>query len=204
MWVIRPHSVVRHARALALSLMASATFIALVRGINVGGRNQVPMVELRALAADLGWVDVRSFIQSGNLVFRAADNPMKLASELEAALQRRYGFAVAVIIRADRDWSGYLESNPFPEASEKQPGLVMLALSKDAPKDGAAAEISARATLGERVRQVGDAIWIHYAGGAGRSRLSPGSLDRAVGSAVTTRNWRTVRELAKMAGIVGG
>lgn len=181
--------------------MSSSTFIALLRGINVGGRNKVPMAELRSLVAGLGWVDVQSYIQTGNLVFGAAADPSRLADELEAAIERHFGLLVPVIIREARNWSGYLTTNPFPEASESEPNLVMLALSKDPPKEGVPDELHARATQGERVRQVGSALWIHYAGGAGRSKLSPGLLDRVVGSAVTTRNWRTVRELAKMAGV---
>lgn len=184
--------------------MGSSKFIALLRGINVGGRNKVPMAELCLLATDLGWVDVQSYIQSGNLVFDATARPSKLAADLEVAIERHYGFSVPVIIREARDWSRYLVTNPFPEASRSEPNLVMLALSKDPPQDGAADMLQSRATQGESVRQAGDALWIHYAGGAGRSRLSPGLLDRSVGSAVTTRNWRTVYELAKMAGVATG
>jgi uncharacterized protein (DUF1697 family)/uncharacterized protein YdhG (YjbR/CyaY superfamily) len=179
--------------------MNSSTFIALLRGINVGGRNKVSMAELCSLATDLGWVDVESYIQSGNLVFHAAGRPAELAGALESAMEEHYGLSVPVIIREAREWSGYLAANPFPEASQREPGLVMLALSKDPPTEGSPEELGSRATAGESVRQVGDALWIHYAGGAGRSKLSPGLLDRVVGSAVTTRNWRTVTRLAMMA-----
>lgn len=184
--------------------MGLSMFIALLRGINVGGRNKVPMAELRLLATDLGWVDVQSYIQSGNLVFGAAAKPSKLAADLEAAIERHYDLSVPVIIRKARDWSSYLATNPFPEASKSEPNLVMLALAKDPPKDGAAEELQARATQGEGIRQVGSVLWIHYTRGVGRSKLSPGLLDRVVGSAVTTRNWSTVYELAKMAGVAAG
>lgn len=181
--------------------MDSSTFIALLRGINVGGRNKVPMAELRALAADLGWVDARTYIQSGNLVFGAATQASALEGELEGAIEGRFGLSIPVIVRPARDWSSYLGTNPFPEASGREPNLVMLALSKRPPREGAEDELGSRATEGERVRRVGDALWIHYAGGAGRSKLSPGSLDRAVGSPVTTRNWRTACKLAELAGV---
>jgi uncharacterized protein (DUF1697 family) len=179
--------------------MPVKTFIALLRGINVGGHNRILMPELRELAAALGWADVQSYLQSGNLVFRAGSSPQQLAVELERAIDTRFGLPVPVVIREATEWTGYVAGNPFTGATASEPGLVMLAVSKDPPTEGAAAELQTRATQGERVRQVGDAVWIHYAGGAGRSRLSPGLLDRVVGSAVTTRNWRTVSALATMA-----
>jgi uncharacterized protein (DUF1697 family) len=181
--------------------MGTSTYIALLRGINVGGRNRVPMAALRSLAADLGYIDVRSYLQSGNLVFRASAEPPELAAGLERAVDHHFAVAVPVIIREARDWATYLAANPFPGASEREPNLVMLALSKAPPREGATEQLQARATQGERVRQVGDALWIHYRGGAGKSKLSPGLLDRTVGSAVTTRNWRSVREIAAMAGV---
>ncbi len=161
------------------------------------------MTELRGLAEDIGWADVESYIQSGNLVFRAVGKPTKLETELEEAIAGRYVLSIPVVVRRSREWSGYLATNPFREASEIEPNLVMLALAKAAPNDGAVEQLRARATLGEQIRRVGNALWIHYAGGAGASKLSPALLDRAAGSVVTTRNWRTVTRLAAMADVAG-
>ena len=77
----------------------------------------------------------------------------------------------------------------------------MLALCGAPPNEDAVDLLLHRAADGERITRVGDALWIHYAGGAGRSKLSPAILDRAAGSPVTTRNWRTVLKLAEMVGI---
>jgi uncharacterized protein (DUF1697 family) len=173
-------------------------FIGLLRGINVGGQKPVPMAGLRSLCADLGWRDVRSYIQSGNLVFHADAAPAELEATLEAAIHRRFGFPVTVLVRAAVDWARYVAGNPFPEASRVQPNLVMLALSRTPPGPGAVHVLRERAAGGERVALVDDALWIHYADGAGRSRLSPGLLDRLVGSPVTTRNWRTVLRLDEL------
>jgi len=184
--------------------MGSSTYVALLRGVNVGGRNRVPMAALRSLATDLGWTDVRSYVQSGNLVFGSAGEPWKLAVKLEMAIEHHSGLSVPVIIRHARDWASYLATNPFPEASEREPNLVMLALSKEPPREGAMEQLRARATQGERVHQAGDAFWLQYRRDVGRSKLSPGLLDRLVGSPVTTRNWRTVMEIAAMAGVGAG
>lgn len=179
--------------------MKPAIFIALLRGINVGGRNSVPMAELRSLCEGLGWQDVQTYIQSGNLVFKAGAAPARLEADLERAIDRRFGVAAAVVVRAAADWPDIVAGNPFPEASRSEPGLVMLALSKAPPKPDAVERLSERAAAGERIARAGDAVWIHYAGGAGRSKISPGLLDRFVGSPVTTRNWRTVLELDELA-----
>jgi uncharacterized protein (DUF1697 family) len=176
-------------------------YVALLRGINVGGRTSIPMAELRALCAGLGWTDVASYVQSGNLVFGAAGGAASagaLEAALEDAVERRFGFSPAVAVRTAGEWRAFVRGNPFPDESRTEPNLVMLALSKAPPAEGAAAGLAERATAGERVVRVGDALWIHYAGGAGRSKLSPGLLDRIVGSPVTTRNWRTVLAIDRL------
>lgn len=170
-------------------------FIALLRGINVGGRNPVPMAELRSLCTDLGWRNAQTYIQSGNLIFQADAPAVQLEAELERGMERRFGLAIPVIVRAAADWTGYILGNPLREASEKEPSLVMVALAKAPPKPEAVEGLRERATSGEQIVRVGDALWIQYAGGAARSKLSPALLDRLVGSPVTTRNWRTVLKL---------
>lgn len=175
------------------------TFIALLRGINVGGHKTVPMSQLRSLCEKLGWRDVQTYIQSGNIVFSAAGKPAALESNLERAIEEHFGFPVPVIVRAAADWPAYIKSNPFLDACKKESKLVMLCLAKAAPKPDAAKNLRERAAKGERIEQIGDALWIHFAGGVARSKLSPALLDRAVGSTVTARNWLTVLKLQELA-----
>lgn len=170
-------------------------FIALLRGINVGGHNKVPMAELRDLCIRQGWAGVSSYIQSGNLVFTAAAKRGEVETQLERAIEQHFGFSIPVIVRAAKDWPTYLDGNPFPGASAREPNLVALALSKDAPLPGADEKLLEYASNSERVVRVGDAIWLHFPNGSARSKLSPAVLDRAVGSTVTSRNWRTVLKL---------
>jgi uncharacterized protein (DUF1697 family) len=174
------------------------TFIALLRGINVGGHNKIPMAELRSLCVNLGWGDVQSYIQSGNLIFKAGRGAVHLETELEEAIDGLFGLSIPVIVRAAADWSAYMASNPFPNEAEREPNLVMLALSKAPPTEDAAQKLQERAADGERIAQVGDALWLHYPQGSGRTKLSPSLLDRLVGSPVTTRNWRTVLKLDEL------
>jgi uncharacterized protein (DUF1697 family) len=177
-----------------------STCIALLRGINVGGHNKIPMAELRELCKEIGLRDVQSYIQSGNLVFGSADEPPQIEAKIEQAIERRFGLRIDVLVRTAAQWPEYVESNPLPEACEKEPSLVMLALSKQPPKPGAVAALRERAADSERIEAAAGAIWIHYGTGMGRSKLSPAVLDRLVGSAVTVRNWRTILKLAEMAG----
>lgn len=174
-------------------------FIALLRGINVGGHNKLPMAELRALCTELGWVDTRTYIQSGNLVFTAPGTAAGLETVLEHAIEDRFGLKLPLIVRSASVWPAYIEQNPFPDASEETPNRVMLALSKQPPATNAESRLRERASEGERIARTGDAFWVHYSDGAGRSKLTPGLLDRIAGSPVTTRNWRTVVKLGEMA-----
>ena len=180
--------------------MRLVTFIALLRGINVGGHNLIPMPELRSLCGDLGWGDVQTYIQSGNLVFKAPAAPARLEADLEGAIERRFGFPISIIVRAAADWPAYVRGNPYPDESEGEPNRVMLALAKAPPKPDALENLRRRADSGERIAQVGDALWLHYKDGIGKSKLTPVLLDRLVGSPVTARNWRTVLKLHEMAG----
>jgi uncharacterized protein (DUF1697 family) len=174
------------------------SFIALLRGINVGGHNKIPMPELRSLGGDLGWNNVQSYIQSGNLLFKADTAATNLENDLERAIARRFGFSIPVIMRTATDWAAYVGANPYPEASQKEPNLVMLVLAKAPPKPDAVERLRERAAAGERIAQVDDALWIHYTGGSARSKLSPALLDRLIGSPATMRNWRTTLKLDEL------
>ncbi|HEY3863712.1 MAG TPA: DUF1697 domain-containing protein [Verrucomicrobiae bacterium] len=175
-------------------------FIALLRGINVSGRNMIPMIELRALCAKLKWGDVQTYIQSGNVIFTADSSAAMLETELERGIEKRFGFPIPVIVRAAVDWPVYMEGNPFPEVTEAEGNRLYLVLSKAPPKPDAAKALQERAAHGEHVRQVGGAVWIRFCASAADSKLSPALLDRLTGSTATARNWRTVLKLHQMSG----
>jgi uncharacterized protein (DUF1697 family) len=177
------------------------TFIALLRGINVGGHRPVAMPRLRELCGEIGLADAQTYIQSGNLVFSATGKAPAIEAKLEKAIEGAFGFAVDVVVRSGTQWAEYVAGNPMPAAAETQPNLLLLGLSKSRPQGGAIAALRERAAAGEQVELVGEALWVFFPGGSGRSKLTPGQLDRAVGSPVTTRNWRTVVKLAEMAGV---
>lgn len=175
-------------------------YVALLRGINVGGNNKLPMAELRALCAELGWEKVETYIQSGNVVFEAKGGVAALETALEKEIERHFGLSISVIVRSAKDWPAHLSGNPFPKAAEDEPNRLMLGLPKLVPNEDAAELLQERARDGEQVRLAGDALWIHFPGGAGTSKLSPVLIDRLVGSPVTMRNWRTLLKLREMLG----
>jgi uncharacterized protein (DUF1697 family) len=173
-------------------------FVALLRGINVSGQRKMSMAELRSVCTNIGCNDVQTYIQSGNVVVTAAVSAETLEARMEEAIERQFRFFVPVVVRSASSWARYVQCNPFPGEAKEEGNRVLLALSKLSPNAGAASQLRHRATQGERVVKRGDAFWIHYANGVGRSKLNPAVLDRFVGSPVTARNWRTVLRLDEM------
>lgn len=171
--------------------------VALLRAVNVGGR-KLPMAALRALCAELGWAEVATYIQSGNIVFTSDKKPEALEAELEEAIEKRFGYAAPAIIRTAAAWRHYAPATPFPEAAKATPNYLLMLLSKQSPVAGAVAAIQARAAAGEIVRQAGDAIWVHFPNGSGTSKITPALMDKAIGSTATSRNYRTVVTLEEM------
>ena len=168
--------------------------VALLRGINVGGHRNVPMAGLRVVAEEIGLREPRTYVASGNLVFESGDAAGAVEGRLERAIEERFGFNVDVIVRSAKEWAAYCRSNPFPEESRRAPNLTMLVLGKQAPAGEAIEALRSRASAEEKIERRGDAIWIWFGNGAGRSKigLAPG---RGVW---TSRNWRTVQKLEEM------
>src|SRR5262245_22052760 len=110
--------------------------VALLRGINVGGKRIVPMAELRAIADRLGYDEVETYIQSGNLVFAAKVDPAAAERALENAIEKKMGFFVDVVVRTAAAWKKYAGKTAFPDAAEARPNLLHLALCKRKPAPG--------------------------------------------------------------------
>lgn len=173
-------------------------YIALLRGINVGGHNKIPMAELRSLCAQNGLDNTESYIQSGNLVFTSSLTSLEVENVLEQAINQHFGFSIPVIVRAAKDWSSIIVRNPFPEASEKEPNMVMLGLSKSIPSTDTRLNLLDYAKFNECVELLDNHLWIHFPEGSGRSKITPAVLDRIAASMVTMRNWRTVQKINAM------
>jgi uncharacterized protein (DUF1697 family) len=175
-----------------------AKYVALLRAVNVGKR-KVGMADLRALCEDLGYRDVATYVNSGNVVFSAPGAAKSIETAMERALQRLCGFDVPTVVRSAVQWSKLAAANPFPrESNAAAPQQVQLFVSKGTVAARAATAVQELAKGGETVMLAGGAIWISYPKGVGPSKLTATAIDAAIGHASTGRNVRTVAALDEM------
>ena len=177
------------------------TWIALLRGINVGGNRRVPMADLRTALEAIGLDDVRTYIVSGNVVFRSRrSDASALTREIEAAIGRRFGFPVAVVLRTAAEMRTVLAADPIPDGSAADPAhrYAVFLLADPSPERLAGIDPAAVApdvfVAGDRV------IHAWYKGGLQASKLAGQLTDRGLGVTATARNWNTVRKLVELAG----
>lgn len=169
--------------------------VALLRGINVGGNKKVPMADLRALAARLGWRDVATCLHSGNLVATAAQAPDAAAVALAKAIEGTFGFSVPVIVWAGADFQRDLAACPFPDG---EPAQVHVGYCQTPVPSTLAQQVAPYCQAGERVVVRSGVLWIDFAGGVARSKLTSAVLDRVVGGTVTLRNLNSARAIAAL------
>ncbi len=173
--------------------------VALIRGINVGGHKMVAMADLRALIARLGFADVRSVLQSGNLVFRGSGaGGASLERKLEAAARTRLGLEADFYVRTARQWQVVIRSNPFPDEAARDPGRFIVMVLRDTPGAAPLRALQAAVTGTEAVRARGQQLYIVYPDGIGRSRFTSALIERTIGTRGTARNWNTVLKLGAL------
>jgi uncharacterized protein (DUF1697 family) len=176
-----------------------AQCIALLRGINVGRAKRVAMADLRSLLEGLGFSEVRTLLNSGNAVFHAArPNTAKIASAIEAAIQSRFGFAVAVTVATARELNAIVAENPLPQAAA-DPSKFLVAFAANAAALEGARSLLVQAWAPESVAIGSKAAYLWCPHGIIESRVLP-AFSRATANAATTRNWATVLKLQAAAG----
>lgn len=181
--------------------MARETMVALLRGINVGGRKRVAMADLRALFEEAGAERVTTYIQSGNVVFTSAARPSRLALDLERRLEAGLGFAVPVVLRTRYQLAKAVAENPFLERGVEAGELHVLFL-REAPTTKAAAALEELDPTGfhpeEYGLRAGD-VYLRLPNGVGRAKLTHAFFERLLGQPATLRNWKTVTRLLQLA-----
>jgi uncharacterized protein (DUF1697 family) len=172
------------------------TYLALLRGINVSGKNPVPMAKLKETFADLGFAGVKTYLQSGNVVFQAKKTPpAKLAGEIEAAISRDFGHQVSVLVLTADQLDGIASDNPlWPESGGEETHFHATFLFDPVSKASFDA-LKLPAAEGERAVLAKGAILLHCPHGYGRTKLNNTWFERALKVRATTRNWRTVLAL---------
>ncbi len=164
-------------------------WVALLRGINVGGRHRVPMGELRAVAERLAYRDVATYVQSGNLVFTAGDEAVGIGTELQAALETRFGFGIPVVLRSREEIERIAARHPFEDRESDPARLHVFFLAGD-PDAGKVASWHPERFAPDEVRIQGREVYAHLPNGMGRSKLTV-----ELGTPATARNWRTVQAI---------
>lgn len=174
------------------------TWIAFFRGINVGGNNKLPMKELAALLEGLGLSEVRTYIQSGNVVFRSARGTAeKWSGEIRHAVAERFGFSPWVLVMDVAALRKIAEANPFPHA-ETDHKTLHLFFTAGPPARADRAGLDALKSPTETWTILGSVFYLHAPEGIGRSKLAA-RAERLLGVETTARNWRTVREVLTLA-----
>lgn len=175
-------------------MATSSGQVSLLRGINVGGRAMVAMSRLRAIYEGLGLDDVRTHLQSGNVVFRSGRSPEAIAAEVEGALLRELGLRIRVLGRTHAQLTCIVSLNPFPEANASR--SVVYFLSAELP-NGSIERLASVARAGEEAEVHGLELFVNYPAGIGRSNLTGALVERA-GVVATARNWRTVTRIQEL------
>jgi len=174
------------------------TYIALLRGINVGGNHMLPMKELKLVLERHDCLDVRTYIQSGNVVFRSATSDVgRLAARLTAAIGKSHGFEPRVLLLTRGELENAARGNPFPESREN-PKSVHLFFLAEPPKKPDLNACEALKIGTERFKLTGSVFYLHTPEGFGPSKLAA-RVEKLLGVAATARNWRTVMTLVDMA-----
>lgn len=180
-------------------------YVALLRAINVGGRRKVPMGELRKLISGLGWTGVRTYLQSGNVVFTVPSGDAgaeagagAVRERLEAAVAGHFGFDVPCLLRTGEELRAVVEACPFP-TEEIDPAKLLVLFIEESPSPDHFAGVDPAAYAPDEFRHLGRAVYCWFPDGMGRSKL-PAALDRVRPQLTTTgRNWRTVTTLLEWA-----
>jgi uncharacterized protein (DUF1697 family) len=172
-------------------------YVALLRGINVGGNRMIKMADLRDVFVSAGALDVATYIQSGNVVFtHAARSETTLAAQLEKRIAKAAGFPVPVVLRTASQLARVIEDSPFPGADADHLHVAFLTTRPPAN----AWTIDARSLAPERCAVVGRELYLYLPAGMGRSKLAAAVLAKptAIGGRATARNWRTVLKLNEL------
>ena len=174
------------------------THIALLRAVNVGGTGRVPMAELRAMFAKLGFEDAQTLLQSGNVVF---DGGKQKCAELETLLEneteKKFKHRPDYMIRTGAEWQKLVAANPFVREAKADPGrLVVLPFKKKPSGDIKALRAAIKGK--ETVELVGRELYAYYPDGQGNSKLNGALIEKHLGARGTARNWNTVLKLAAL------
>jgi len=174
--------------------------VAMLRGVNLPGYQKIKMDALKTLCTSLGLLDVQSYIQSGNLVFREdGEDPATLARRLEDGIEAEFGFRPAVIVRTASELRKVIAKNPFAGRSGIEPNKLLVIFMNSIPTRQARDKVLAMPCDPEELRFNGREVYIYYPNGMARPKIPLVRLEKALQCSSTGRNWNTVNKLMAMA-----
>jgi uncharacterized protein (DUF1697 family) len=176
-------------------------FAAMLRAVNVGGRNLIKMSQLTELCERLGHTGVRTLLQSGNVVFRSKSaGRAQVLKSLQGAIEKGCGFRPEIFLRSLEELREAIAANPFPDAARDDPSHLLILFIDGTPPAGAAESLTGFRGGPERVKLVGKNLYLHYARGIGTSKLTNAVIEKAIRTPGTGRNWNTVNKLVELCG----
>ena len=176
-----------------------STHVALLRAINVGGRNIIPMADLRTLFAELGFAHATTLLNSGNVVFDGGRRTgAALERLLEAATARRFGVGADCVVRTAREWTELIAGNPCREEAKRDPGHLVVVVLKESPGPGCVDALRSAIRGPETVHAGDRRLYAVYPAGTGRSKLTLPLIEKTLGTRGTGRNWNTVVKLGEL------
>lgn len=173
-----------------------SAFVSMLRGINVGGQKQIRMQTLRGIYEELGFTRVRSYVQSGNVIFESMEqDPSFLMKQIESRIELKCGFPVPVFIRQVHELGRILTGNPFIIDRNEDTSKLHVTFLYQAPPDTVWSKLVTPSDAPDEFAQGEMAIYLYCPNGYGKTRLSNSFFEQKLGVLVTTRNWNTVNAL---------
>ena len=177
-------------------------FVVLLRAVNLGGTNRIPMAELRAALGARGFEDVSTILASGNVLLRSTEPERVVAEEVGDTIEESFGVRVPVVVRSGGELASVVGRNPFLTTGvDRDPATLHVAFLSEQPAAAAAATLDPDRSPPDAFAVDGREVYLSYPNGAGRSRLTLDYLERLLGVGGTVRNWRTVQRLSALLAI---
>jgi uncharacterized protein (DUF1697 family) len=175
-------------------------FISMLRGVNVGGHNRIKMDALRGLYESLKLEDPRTYVQSGNVIFRTKEkNTAQLAKKIQDAIEKTFGFHTEVILRTTDELRKAITASPFAKRRELEPGKILVTFLAAEPDSESQAKLTGLKSHPEELHLKGRELYIYFPDGAGKSKLPWSQVERLLKVTGTARNWTSVTKMLAMA-----
>ncbi|OSY87939.1 hypothetical protein WH52_07810 [Tenacibaculum holothuriorum] len=168
-------------------------YIVLLRGINVSGKNKIPMAELREVLNTLGFQNVQTYIQSGNIVLDANESKIEVCSKIHLSIKEKFGFDIPVLARTPEEWKKTIDKYPFPIENEK---IVAFSFLNKVP---AQKEIEVKGINDDQYKIEDDMVYLYCSSGFGKTKLTNNTIEKKLAVIATTRNYKTTIKLLELA-----